>query len=136
MALNCQYFVMKYTVKIKDNKDFVTLYKKGKYTVGKFVAVYYKKNSKNRTGLGITTGKKIGNAVVRSRCRRIIRAAYYECENEFPKGYDYIISARADCKNAKSTDIAAFFRSRVIPTIKKSTENNFANSNKNIKNNK
>ena len=125
---------MKYTVKLKDNKDFVTLYKRGKYTSGKFVTVYYKKNSKNRTGLGITTGKKTGNAVVRSRCRRIIRAAYAECENDFPKGYDYVIIARADCKNARSTDIAAFFRSKVIPSVRKITENNSAESNKNIKN--
>ncbi|MCM1380476.1 MAG: ribonuclease P protein component, partial [Muribaculaceae bacterium] len=61
---------MKITFTIKDNKTFVSLYKKGKYTVGKNVAVYYKKNRSNRIGLGIATGKKVGNAVTRSRCRR------------------------------------------------------------------
>lgn len=127
---------MKYTVKIKDNKDFVSLYKKGKYTVGKFVTVYYRKNNKNRTGLGITTGKKIGNAVVRSRCRRIIRAAYSQCENEFPKGYDYIISARSECGSARSFEIADFFRNKAIPAVKRSAENNKTNCNKLNKNNK
>lgn len=110
---------MKYTVKIKENKTFVSLYKHGKYTVGKNVAVYYKKNRSGQTGLGITTGKKVGNAVTRSRCRRIIRAAFRNCEEEFPKGYDYIITARLGCGDAKSTHIEAFFRGRVIPAVKK-----------------
>ncbi len=119
---------MKYTIKIKDNKDFVTLYKRGKYTIGKNVTVYYRKNKNNLTRLGITTSKKIGNAVVRSRCRRIIRAAYSACEDIFPKGYDYVIAARADCGNAKSTDIEYFFRKKAVPFIE--------NSNKSAKNNK
>ena len=122
---------MKYTVKIKENKDFVSLYKKGKFTVGKNVSVYYRKNNRNITRLGITTGKKIGNAVARSRCRRIIRAAYAACENEFPKGFDYVITARPDCCNAKSVDIELFFRKKAIPSIKSSM-----NSNKSINNNK
>lgn len=110
---------MKYTVKIKENKTFVRLYKHGKYTVGKYVAVYYKKNRFGKTGLGITTGKKAGNAVTRSRCRRIIRAAFQKCEEEFPKGYDYIIAARPGCGDAKSTQIEYFFRNKVIPAMKK-----------------
>lgn len=114
---------MKYTVKIKDNKTFVSLYKHGKYTVGKNVAVYYKNNRSGQTGLGITTGKKAGNAVVRSRCRRIIRAAFKNCEEEFPKGYDYIITARPGCGDVKSTHIEAFFRNKVIPAVKKSNAN-------------
>lgn len=115
---------MKYTFTIKDNKTFVSLYKKGKYTVGKNVAVYYRKNRSNRIGLGITTGKKVGNAVTRSRCRRIIRAAFRNCEEEFPKGYDYIVSARVGCGNAKSTHIESFFRGRVIPDVKKLANSN------------
>ena len=114
---------MKYTVKIKENKDFLTLYKKGKYTSGKFVTVYYRKNYRNSTRLGITTGKKTGNAVVRSRCRRIIRAAFSACENEFPRGFDYVVVARPECGNAKSTDIAYFFRNKAVPAVK-----NFINS--------
>lgn len=110
---------MKYTVKIKENKTFFGAFKRGKYTVGKYVAVYYKKNRSGKTGLGISTGKKAGNAVTRSRCRRIIRAAFQNCEEEFPKGYDYIISARSGCGDAKSTQIEYFFRNKVIPAVKK-----------------
>ena len=113
---------MKYTVKIKENKDFVNLYKRGKFVAGKAVTVYYRKNGKGKTRLGITTGKKIGNAVTRSRCRRIIRAAYRENENLFPKGYDYVIVARPGCGECKSTQISSFMKTKAIPNILKSIE--------------
>lgn len=113
---------MRYTITIKENKDFVTLYKKGRFTSGKAVTVYYRKNPKGLTRLGITTGKKVGNAVTRSRCRRIIRAAFYRCD--FPKGYDYIIVARSACGEVKSTNIESFFIGKVIPDIKKNTQKN------------
>ena len=127
---------MKYTVKIKENKDFLTLYKRGKYTAGKFVTVYYRKNGRKTARLGITTGKKTGNAVIRSRCRRIIRAAYSACENEFPRGLDYVVVARPDCGNAKSTDIEVFFRKKVLSSVKKFMENKPINGNKSVNNNK
>lgn len=108
---------MKNTSIITDNKVFTSLYKRGKYAAGKAVTVYYKKNPGGQTRLGITTGKKVGSAVVRSRCRRIIRAAYSECEEDFPKGYDYIIVARSGCGEMKSTNIAGFFKMKAIPAI-------------------
>lgn len=113
---------MRYTITIKENKDFVTLYKKGRFTSGKAVTVYYRKNPRGLTRLGITTGKKVGNAVTRSRCRRIIRAAFYRCD--FPKGYDYIVVARSGCGEVKSTNIENFFIGRVIPDIKKNIQKN------------
>ena len=119
---------MKYTIKIKENKDFVNLYKRGKFVAGKAITIYYRKNRFGKTRLGITTGKKVGNAVTRSRCRRIIRAAYYENEEAFPKGYDYIIVARAVCGECKSTQLADFMRMRAIPEMLKSIKNKNTNS--------
>ena len=113
---------MKNTTTITDNKVFLNLYKRGKYVAGKAVTVYCRKNPKGQTRLGITTGKKVGNAVTRSRCRRIIRAAYAMCEEDFPKGCDYIIVARNGCGEMKSTNIAGFFRMKAIPAIIKSTK--------------
>ncbi len=122
---------MKYTIKIKENKDFVNLYKRGKFVAGKAVTIYYRKNRFGKTRMGITTGKKVGNAVTRSRCRRIIRAAYTANEASFPKGYDYIIVARPYCGECKSTQLADFMRMRAIPEMLKSISNtNSKNNNK------
>lgn len=113
---------MKYTVILKENKDFLNAYKRGGYTAGKIVTVYYRKNGRGKKRLGITAGKKVGNAVVRSRCRRIIRAAYRENENLFPKGFDYVIVARPGCGGYKSTQISSFLKNKALPSVLKSME--------------
>lgn len=115
---------MKYTLVIKENKDFQNAYKRGGYAAGRAVTVYYRKNGKGVRRLGITTGKKAGNAVQRSRCRRIIRAAFRECEELFPKGFDYIIVARPECAGCKSTQISSFLRNKAVPAVIRSMQKN------------
>ncbi len=115
---------MKYTVTVKENKDFLNAYKKGGYTAGRAVTVYYRKNGRGKNRLGITTGKKAGNAVQRSRCRRIIRAAFRENEELFPKGFDYIITARSGCSEFKSTQISRFLKNKVIPSVERYSAKN------------
>ncbi len=115
---------MKYTITVKKNKDFQSAYKRGGYTAGKAVVVYYRRNGRGKNRLGITTGKKSGNAVMRSRCRRIIRAAFRECEELFPKGFDYIIVARSGCADFKSTQISGFLKNKVIPSVERYSQNN------------
>ena len=100
---------MKYTVILKENKDFLNAYKRGGYSAGRAVTVYYRKNGRGKKRLGITAGKKVGNAVVRSRCRRIIRA-------------DYVIVARPGCGDCKSTQISCFLKKKALPSIIKSME--------------
>ncbi len=121
---------MKYTVTVKENKDFLNAYKKGGYTAGRAVTVYYRKNGRGKNRLGITTGKKAGNAVQRSRCRRIIRAAFRENEELFPKGFDYIITARPGCADCKSTQISAFLKNKVIPSVERYSQKNKQSKNK------
>lgn len=112
------------TVRMKDNKDFVSLFKKGKFICGRACVVYFRRNGSGINKLGISTGKKTGNAVVRSRCRRIIRQAYRENEAEFPKGFDIVIVSRAFTGQCKSTDISFFLRKKVIPEMKSFGKNN------------
>jgi ribonuclease P protein component len=103
----------KYT--LCNNNEFADVYKKGKKIVGKNVVFYYKKNTFNFNRLGITTSKKIGNAVLRSRARRVIRAAYRGCK--FPVGYDFVIVARAGTNTCKSYHIEGFLKGRCVDIV-------------------
>lgn len=110
---------MLFTDVIKTNKEFSRAYKKGRFCVCESVCVYYLKNSTPYNKLGITTSKKLGNAVIRNRARRIIRAAYRECEKYIPLGYDFIVVARTGIIDKKSTDIKRFFMGKLIKDISK-----------------
>ncbi len=105
---------MLFTDVIKTNKEFSRAYKKGRYCVDDNVCVYYIKNSSPYNKLGITTPKKLGNAVIRNRAKRIIRAAYRECEQYIPLGYDLVVVARNKIVDKKSSDIKCFFMNRLL----------------------
>ena len=57
--------------------------------------------------VGLTVSKRLGGAVVRSRVRRILRAAYrqLEAEQNIKKGKLIVIAAKEAACSAKSTDI-------------------------------
>lgn len=97
---------MNNTVKIKENRDFRRAYGRGKSYVSPYMVVYVNKNRTGQRRLGITAGKKIGNAVCRNRAKRLIFAAFSACENQIPTGYDFVIVARTRILSVKSTQVA------------------------------
>ena len=122
---------MLFTTIIKSNKDFMKVYKKGRFSANSLITVYFLPNRSPYNRIGITTSKKIGNAVQRNRARRIIRAAYRNTEKLFPIGFDIIFVARTDILNAKSTNIEVFIKKRVLKEMNrpfnKNNKHNFKN---------
>ena len=49
---------MLYTEILNDNKDFLTLYKKGRYAASKYSVIYVRPNGRPFNRLGITAGKR------------------------------------------------------------------------------
>ena len=65
---------MKKIYSLKKNKDFQNIIK-SKQSVGcSTLVIYYLKNELNYTRVGISSGKKVGNAVIRNRTKRQVRA--------------------------------------------------------------
>lgn len=100
-------------ITLKENRDFSRLYKRGKSFVSPVVVTYVMKNKSNNLRFGITTGKKVGNAVKRSRSRRVIRAAYYEVYPDLKKGYDFVFVARGKTPFVKATVVARAIKSHL-----------------------
>ena len=104
---------------IKENHLYSKAYSKGKRAVTSALAVYVlpdyaakrlakahpEKKVVNR--IGLTTSVKLGGAVVRSRCRRIMREGLRALEKErsLKVGYLIVIAARSAAINLKSTEI-------------------------------
>ncbi len=109
---------MLYTEHIKDNKLFLRLYRKGKYTATEYFTAYYLKNNLPYNRFGITAGKKLGSAVVRNRAKRILREAYRKNEISMPIGYDIVFVARAGIVGVKTDDVEKALLSKVIKAMK------------------
>lgn len=92
-------------ITLKENRDFQRLYKRGKSFVSPELVTYIIKNKKDNLRYGITTGKKIGNAVMRSRSRRVIRAAFSQISPKLKYGYDIVFVARGKTPYVKSQQI-------------------------------
>ena len=99
---------MQQYVSLKENTDFNRVYYRGKSCAKPALVVYSLKNRAGICRVGITTSKKIGNAVERNRSRRIIRAAFQSVIKDYDfngKSYDFVFVARTKTKYLKSTHI-------------------------------
>ena len=106
-------------IAIKENHLYSKAYSKGKRAVTSALAVYVlpdyaskrlakahpEKKVVNR--IGLTTSTKLGGAVVRSRCRRIMREGLLalEKEKQLKVGFLIVIAARSASVDLKSTEI-------------------------------
>ena len=85
---------MKYTVSLKENRVFRRLYAKGRSAVSPTMVLYCRKNGRRENRLGLTTGTKLGHAVVRNRVRRRLREIYRLQEHRLSPGHDIVVVAR------------------------------------------
>ena len=90
---------------LKENKDFRRLYYRGESKASKYLVTYAMKSRGKGCRIGITTSKKIGNAVERNRSRRVIRAAYYELEPKINASWDFVFVARGQTSKVKMQDV-------------------------------
>ena len=111
---------MKYYT-LKENHLFSKAYRNGKCSKGKYICVYdlpdYHAARLQRANplksrinrVGITATKKLGVAVVRNRCKRILREAYHEaCRTyDIKTGRIIVIAARQQAASARTGDIYA-----------------------------
>ena len=122
---------MLYTEILNDNKDFLALYKKGRYAASKYSVIYVRPNGKPFNRLGITAGKKVGNAVCRNRAKRLIRLAYRNAEVNLPVGMDIVIVARTAICSIKSDEYCGYMDKYGVADINKMFRS-FDNKNKRV----
>lgn len=78
------------------------------------VTYVFKNYKSDNLRFGITTGKKIGKAVARSRARRVIRAAYFDLFPEISSGYDIVFVARGKTPFVKSQVVEKAMRKHLV----------------------
>ncbi len=100
---------MLFTQILNQNADFQRLYRSGAFCSLGSALLYVRPNRLPYNRLGITAGKKIGNAVKRNRAKRIIREAYRAAEPMLPIGIDLVVVARSSLPEQSSAILTERF---------------------------
>ncbi len=101
---------MEYSESLKKNRDFQLVYKTGTSYANRYLVMYVRENQLEPSGgpinrLGISVSKKVGNSVVRHRLCRLVRESYRLHEQEFHRGLDIVVVARASAKERTFREI-------------------------------
>src|SRR5690625_2177267 len=98
--------IMKKAYRIKKNEEFQQIFKKGKSFANRQLVIYHMKN-KNQSyfRVGLSVGKRIGNAVTRNRIKRYLRESFRSLQHKIIPSIDITIIARQPTKNMNYHEI-------------------------------
>jgi ribonuclease P protein component len=91
--------------RLRKRKDFFHIYKKGSRFKGRYLILVYLSNELHFSRMAVVASKKIGNAVVRNRVKRRIRALYRTYKHLLPGSFDLIFITRREIRDASWKDI-------------------------------
>jgi ribonuclease P protein component len=87
--------------------DFVRVFATKVFAADGTLVVSADRSTAEKTRLGLSVSRKVGNAVVRNRWKRLIREAFRRQKDLLPPGIDLVVRPRAGAKD----DFAAVTRS-------------------------
>lgn len=90
--------------RLKRQKEFELVYKKGSRRIGRFVVVYYLENNLGYPRIGISVSRKVGKSVVRNRWKRLIREAFRLNKHLLPS-WDIVIVVKRGYKKPKYKEV-------------------------------
>ena len=96
-----------YSQRLHDPREFQKVYAAQKAIHAPNVVVFFCPNGLNRARLGVSVGTKHGNAVRRNRIKRVFRAAFRNCQNLLPAGFDYVLVPRKGVKEYSTEGVRA-----------------------------
>ncbi|MFN0119955.1 MAG: ribonuclease P protein component [Blastocatellia bacterium] len=87
---------------LKSGAQFRQVYQQGQKISTSYFAAFFLPSESGAQRLGITVTRKIGNAVVRNRCKRRLRELFRLRDRSLngPAGFDVVINVRSDMINA------------------------------------
>jgi len=96
---------MKETLRLREKTAFKKIYNRGSSLANKYLVMFYSKNNQSHNKVGFIASKKVGNSVVRNRARRLMKETFRLYSGEIEHGYDLILIARANIKDATYKEV-------------------------------
>jgi len=88
---------------------FRRVYEEGRKIHCRYFTAFVLLNPDDRTRIGITTTRKMGNSVERNRARRLVREAFRRNKWIVPAGVDIVINAKRSLVEAAYSDFEVEF---------------------------
>jgi len=104
---------------LRSSQQFRRVYEQGHRVHTPFFSAFILRNDSGEQRYGITVTRKIGNAVVRNRCKRRLREVIrkYELGSSYPGGFDLVINAKVGLSEADFEQLQEAF-SRVMDRLR------------------
>jgi ribonuclease P protein component len=94
--------------RLRRKNEFYRVYQQGKkISSSSFMLYLDRDHNRQYRRLGITTSKKVGNAVTRNRCKRLVRELFRRNKEAFPAGSDIIVVVTREMVGKRYADLAA-----------------------------
>lgn len=94
---------------LKKNRDFSQVYKRGKSRARFLFVVYVMPNDTGKNNFGLSVSKKVGNAVLRNRVKRLLRECLRLLDGLILGGFNIVVIARP-AAGALAWDSGAFLK--------------------------
>lgn len=86
------------SARVRSQADFDRVYQNSEFVADDFLVLKGCRNGTSETRIGLSVSKKVGNAVVRNRWKRLIREAFRRQRSELPVGLDLVARPRKGAK--------------------------------------
>ncbi len=101
-------------MRLRHRKQFRRVWDEGRSWAHPLFILRIAPNGEQITHIGLIASRKIGNAVVRNRARRLLREAVRQLYPQLSPGFDVVLIARRPLRKAKcgqvETALRAMFR--------------------------
>lgn len=91
--------------RLKKNKHFQFIYKKGNVKQTRFLTVVYLKTYIQPFKVGFSVTKKIGKSVVRNKVKRRLQECFNLLQNSIDKKYNYVFVVKPGIENLNFFEI-------------------------------
>ncbi len=96
---------MRKAYRVKKEKEFQKVFQTGQSFANRKFVVYVLPKEQPHFRVGISVGKKIGNAVARNAVKRKIRASIFDMKNMINPHLDFIVIARPSVSTLSSQEV-------------------------------